>query len=210
MSDPQQQRITARGALRSDVWNLPNALTMARVLMIPLVLRYVVAATPRDAFIAAWLYGATAVTDLLDGYLARKQNLVSVFGKFMDPLADKLLVMATLIYLTRMGRIPPWIVALLIGREIAVTGLRSIASSEGVVIAAGESGKWKTALQMVGILCLVLHFPHAIVPGYPYPVDLNLVGQWLVLLSLVFSVTSAVEYLALFLAAVEAKEQRRA
>jgi CDP-diacylglycerol--glycerol-3-phosphate 3-phosphatidyltransferase len=210
VSDPQQQRITARGALRSDVWNLPNALTMARVLMIPLVLRYVVAATPRDAFIAAWLYGATAVTDLLDGYLARKQNLVSVFGKFMDPLADKLLVMATLIYLTRMGRIPPWVVALLIGREIAVTGLRSIASSEGVVIAAGESGKWKTALQMVGILCLVLHFPHAIVPGYPHLVDLNLVGQWLVLLSLVFSVTSAVEYLALFLAAVEAKEQRRA
>ncbi len=210
MSDPQQQRITARGALRSDVWNLPNALTMARVLMIPVVLRYVVAATPRDAFIAAWLYGATAVTDLLDGYLARKQNLVSVFGKFMDPLADKLLVMATLIYLTRMGRIPPWVVALLIGREIAVTGLRSIASSEGVVIAAGESGKWKTALQMVGILCLVLHFPHALVPGYPHPVDLNLVGQWLVLLSLIFSVTSAVEYLALFLAAVEAKEQRRA
>ncbi len=198
----------ARRALREDVWNLPNVLTMGRVLMIPVVLRYVVSGTPRDAFIAGWLYGATAITDLLDGWLARKWNLISVFGKFMDPLADKLLVMATLVYMTRMGRIPAWIVVVLIGREIAVTGLRSIASSEGVVIAAGESGKWKAALQMVGIACLVLHFPHPVVPFWPHPVDLNIAGQWLVLISLVFSVTSAVEYVGLFIAAVEAKEQR--
>jgi CDP-diacylglycerol--glycerol-3-phosphate 3-phosphatidyltransferase len=200
---------TARRAFRDDVLNLPNVLTMGRVLMIPVVLWYVVSGTARDAFIAAWLYGATAITDLLDGWLARKWNLISVFGKFMDPLADKLLVMALLVYLTRMGRIPPWIVVVLLGREISVTALRSIASSEGVVIAAGESGKWKAALQMVGIACLVLHFPHRVVPLYPHPVDLNVVGQWLVLLSLVFSVTSAVEYLWLFGAAVEAKEQRK-
>lgn len=198
----------ARKAFREDVWNLPNALTMARVALIPVVLWYLASGTPRDSFIAAWLYGASAVTDLLDGYLARKWNLISVFGKFMDPLADKLLVMATLIYLTRMGRIEPWIVVVLLGREISITALRSIASSEGVVIAAGESGKWKTALQMVGILCLVLHFPHRVLPWWPDPIDLNTVGQWLVLLSLVFSVTSAVEYLRLFIAAVEAKEQR--
>jgi CDP-diacylglycerol--glycerol-3-phosphate 3-phosphatidyltransferase len=182
---------------------------MARVAMIPVVLWFVASGTPRDAVIAAWLYGATAVTDLLDGYLARKQNLVSVFGKFMDPLADKLLVMALLIYMTRMGRIAPWIVVVLLAREISITALRSIASSEGVVIAAGESGKWKTALQLVGILCLVLHFPYAVMPGWPEPVDLNLAGQWLVLLSLVFSVTSAVEYVRLFIAAVDAKERRR-
>jgi CDP-diacylglycerol--glycerol-3-phosphate 3-phosphatidyltransferase len=200
---------TARRAFRDDVLNLPNVLTMGRVLMIPVVLWYVVSGTERDAFIAAWLYGATAITDLLDGWLARKWNLISVFGKFMDPLADKLLVMALLVYLTRMGRIPPWIVVVLLGREISVTALRSIASSEGVVIAAGESGKWKAALQMVGIACLVLHFPHRVVPFWAHPVDLNVVGQWLVLLSLVFSVTSAVEYLWLFSAAVEAKEQRK-
>jgi len=199
----------ARRAFRDDVLNLPNVLTMGRVLMIPVVLWYVVSGTERDAFIAAWLYGATAITDLLDGWLARKWNLISVFGKFMDPLADKLLVMALLIYLTRMGRISPGIVVVLLGREISVTALRSIASSEGVVIAAGESGKWKAALQMVGIACLVLHFPHRVVPFYPHPIDLNVVGQWLVLLSLVFSVTSAVEYLWLFSAAVEAKEQRK-
>ena len=198
-----------KGAVKQDVWNVPNALTMARVAMIPVVLWFVASGTPRDAVIAAWLYGATAVTDLLDGYLARRQGLVTVFGKFMDPLADKLLVMALLVYLTRMGRIAPWIVAVLLAREVSITALRSIASSEGVVIAAGESGKWKTALQLVGILCLVLHFPYPVMPGWPHPVDLNLAGQWLVLLSLVFSVTSAVEYVRLFIAAVDAKDRRR-
>jgi CDP-diacylglycerol--glycerol-3-phosphate 3-phosphatidyltransferase len=208
-SAPPPSRSERRRAFRDDVWNLPNILTMARVAMIPAVLWYVTKATPESALIAAWLYGATAVTDLLDGYLARKFNLVSVFGKFMDPLADKLLVMAVLIYLVRMGRIAEWIVVVLVGREITVTGLRSIASSEGVVIAAGESGKWKAALQMVGILCLILHFPHRVVPFYPHPVDLNLAGEWLVLLSMVFSMTSLLEYLGMFYAAVEAKEQRQ-
>lgn len=177
--------------------------------MIPLVLYYITLGTPRDAVIAGWLYGATAVTDLLDGYLARKQGLVTVFGKFLDPLADKLLVMATLIYLTRMGRIAPWIVVVLLGRELTITSLRAIAANEGVVIAAGEGGKWKAALQMVGILCLVLHFPYRVVPFYPHPVDLNLAGEWLIVLSMVFSVTSALEYTRLFVAAVDAKERRQ-
>jgi CDP-diacylglycerol---glycerol-3-phosphate 3-phosphatidyltransferase len=203
VSDP-----ATRKAFRDDVWNIPNILTMGRVAMIPAVLWYMASGTPRDCFVAAWLYGVSAITDLLDGWLARKLNLISVFGKFLDPLADKLLVMAMLIYMTHMGRVSPWVVALLLGREITITGLRSIASSEGVVIAAGESGKWKTALQMVGIACLVLHYPHKVLPGYNHPIDLNIVGQWLVMLSLIFSLTSAVEYFRLFIAAVEAKEQR--
>ncbi len=207
-ADLRALRRARRRAAREDIWNVPNALTMARVAMIPVVLWFVDAGTPRDGFIAAWLYGATAVTDLLDGWLARRQNLITIFGKFMDPLADKLLVMALLIYLTRMGRIAPWIVVVLLGREVAVTSLRAIASSEGVVIAAGESGKWKTALQMVGILCLVLHFPYPVMPFWPHPVDLNLTGQYLVLLSLVFSVTSGVEYVALFVEAVLARRSR--
>jgi CDP-diacylglycerol--glycerol-3-phosphate 3-phosphatidyltransferase len=130
-----------------------------------------------------------------------------VLGQFLDPLADKLLVMASLIWMTPMGRIPAWAVVLLLGREISVTGLRSIASSSGVVIAAASGGKQKTALQMVGILCLII--------GYPYHlnlyivdlgmVDLVIVGRALVYLSLVFSITSAVEYFGLFVAAVEAK-----
>jgi CDP-diacylglycerol--glycerol-3-phosphate 3-phosphatidyltransferase len=137
---------------------------------------------------------------------------VSVLGKFLDPLADKLLVMAVLIYMIPMGRIPTWAVALLLAREISVTGLRSIASSEGVVIAAGDDGKTKTALQMVGILCLILGYPYHLTLG---PVDLGnvdlvYVGRTLVYISLVFSIVSALSYTRLFAEAVDAKNRRGA
>jgi CDP-diacylglycerol--glycerol-3-phosphate 3-phosphatidyltransferase len=110
-----------------------------------------------------------------------------------------------------MGRIQEWVVVLLIGREISITGLRSIASSEGVVIAAGEGGKSKTALQMVGILCLIIGFPYRLDLGFLDLgiVDLVRVGRWLIYVSLFFSVTSAVEYVGLFAEAVEAKDRRR-
>lgn len=196
--------------MREDVWNLPNILTMGRVAMIPLVLWLLGRGTPKDCAWAAIAYGAAAITDLLDGYLARKLNVVSVLGKFLDPLADKLIVMASLIWMVPMGRIPEWAVVLLLAREISVTGLRSIASSEGVVIAAGGGGKSKTALQMIGIVALIV--------GYPYHldlwiidlgvVDLVMVGRWLIYISLVFSITSALEYVGLFAEAVEAKERR--
>jgi CDP-diacylglycerol--glycerol-3-phosphate 3-phosphatidyltransferase len=161
--------------------------------------------------IAASVYSAAAITDLLDGYLARKLRVVSVLGKFLDPLADKLLVMASLVWMVPMGRIPEWAVILLIGREISVTGLRSIASSEGVVIAAGEGGKSKTALQMIGILCLIIGFPYHLSLGFidMGMVDLVYVGRALIYVSLVFSLTSAVEYMSLFAQAVEAKSKRR-
>ncbi|HEY3234721.1 MAG TPA: CDP-diacylglycerol--glycerol-3-phosphate 3-phosphatidyltransferase, partial [Polyangiaceae bacterium] len=134
--------------------NLPNLLTMGRVAVIPVVLWLLDRGTPKDCAWAALVYSAAAITDLLDGYLARRMNVVSVLGKFLDPLADKLLVMASLVWMIPMGRIAGWVVVLLLAREISVTGLRSIASSEGVVIAAGGGGKRKTALQMIGILCL--------------------------------------------------------
>jgi CDP-diacylglycerol--glycerol-3-phosphate 3-phosphatidyltransferase len=200
----------SRRAFWADAVNLPNALTMGRIVLIPLVLWFVGEGTPRGALLAAWTWAALSVTDFLDGFLARKLNIESVVGKFLDPLADKLLVMALLIYMVPMGRIAAWVVVVLLGRELAITGLRSIASSEGIVIGAGSGGKWKTAIQMVGILCLILHFPHRVVPFYSGLVDLNVVGQWLVLLSLVFSLTSAVEYSALFAAGIEAKEKRDA
>jgi CDP-diacylglycerol--glycerol-3-phosphate 3-phosphatidyltransferase len=167
--------------------------------------------TPKDCVIAAVVYSAAAITDLLDGYLARKMRVVSVLGKFLDPLADKLLVMASLVWMVPMGRIPEWAVVLLIGREISVTGLRSIASSEGVVIAAGEGGKSKTALQMIGILCLIIGFPYHLSLGFidMGMVDLVYVGRALIYVSLVFSLTSAVEYMGLFAQAVEAKSKRR-
>jgi len=203
-------RLARRRSIREDAVNLPNILTMARVAMIPLVLWLMDRGTPKDCVIAAVVYSLAAITDLLDGYLARKMRVVSVLGKFLDPLADKLLVTASLIWMVPMGRIPAWAVILLIGREISVTGLRSIASSEGVVIAAGESGKSKTALQMVGILCLILGFPYHLSLGFIDlgRVDLVHVGRALIYVSLVFSLTSAVEYVGLFAQAVEAKGRR--
>lgn len=191
--------------------NLPNLLTMGRVAIIPVFLWFLQQGDRKDCVIAALIYAAAAITDLLDGYLARQMNVVSVLGKFLDPLADKLLVMASLVWMVPMGRIPEWAVVLLLGREISITALRSIASSEGVVIAAGEGGKSKTALQMVGILCLIIGYPYHLSLGFLDLglVDLVPVGRWLVYVSLFFSVTSAVEYVGLFAQAVEAKERRR-
>jgi CDP-diacylglycerol--glycerol-3-phosphate 3-phosphatidyltransferase len=207
--DPQA-RAERRSSLRQDALNLPNLLTMARVAIIPLVLWLLDRGTPKDCVWAAIVYSAAAITDMLDGYLARRMNVVSVLGKFLDPLADKLLVMSSLIWMVPMGRIAEWAVVLLLAREISVTALRSIASSEGVVIAAGEGGKSKTALQMVGLLCLIIGYPYHLSLGFLDlgVVDLVHVGRWLIYISLVFSITSALEYVTLFAEAVEAKERR--
>jgi CDP-diacylglycerol---glycerol-3-phosphate 3-phosphatidyltransferase len=197
-------------SLWHDAKNLPNLLTFARILMIPAVLVLLSRGTPRDCFWAAIVYSAAAITDALDGWLARRQGLVSVLGKFLDPLADKLIVAAVLVWLVSMGRIPAWAVALLISREISITALRSIASSEGLVIAAGEGGKAKTALQMIGIICLILGFPYR-VDGLFYDfgvVDLVHVGRLLVYASLVFSLTSAASYIGLFAEAIDDKNHR--
>lgn len=205
------KRRRQRRTLKEDALNLPNLLTFGRVAIIPLVLYLLARGTPKDCVWAAVVYSAAAITDLLDGYLARRMNVVSVLGKFLDPLADKLLVMASLVYMVPMGRIPEWVVVLLLAREISVTALRSIASTEGVVIAAGEEGKSKTALQMVGILCLILGYPYHLTLG---PLDLGLVdlvyvGRALIYISLVFSIVSAVSYLRVFGAAVEANQERQ-
>ena len=197
-------------SLKQEVLNTPNLLTMGRVAIIPLVLVLLDRGTPRDCIWAALVYSTAAVTDLIDGYVARRWNIVTVLGKFLDPLADKLLVMATLVWMVPMGRIPGWAVVLLLAREISITALRSIASSEGVIIAAGGGGKAKTALQMVGILLLIIGYPYTLSIG-PLSlglVDLVRVGRALVYLSLVFSAISAVQYVALFARAIDEKEKR--
>lgn len=206
-----ERRRQRRRSMKEDALNLPNMLTFGRVAVIPVVIYLLDRGTPKDCVWAAIVYSLAAITDLLDGYLARKMNVVSVLGKFLDPLADKLLVMASLVYMMPMGRIPEWAVVLLLAREISVTGLRSIASSEGVVIAAGDDGKSKTALQMVGILCLILGYPYHLELG---PIDLGIVdlvyvGRALVYVSLVFSIMSAVSYVRLFAAAAEANADRK-
>ncbi|MBI5533696.1 MAG: CDP-diacylglycerol--glycerol-3-phosphate 3-phosphatidyltransferase [Deltaproteobacteria bacterium] len=184
---------------------------MGRMVIIPLVLYFLYRGSQFDCYLAAVTFTVAAITDFLDGYLARRQNLVSVLGKFLDPLADKLIVMASLVWLVTMGRIAAWVVILLLAREITITALRAVASNEGLVIAAGRGGKSKTALQMIGIACLLL--------GYPYHIDLGIVdfgvidtvhvGRMMVYLSLFFSLTSAFQYGKFFVDAVESKERKQ-
>jgi CDP-diacylglycerol--glycerol-3-phosphate 3-phosphatidyltransferase len=204
--------MAARHSIRQDALNIPNLLTMGRVVMIPVCLVFLGEDTPRAGFWAAIVFTLAALTDLVDGWLARKMNVVSVLGKLLDPLADKLIVMACLVWMVPMGRIPAWVVVLLLGRDIAVTGLRSVAASEGVVIAAGEEGKAKTALQMIGIVCLILGYPyHLSYAGIDLgAVDLVHAGRMLVYLSIIFSLASAAQYVRLFVLAVEAKEKKQA
>jgi CDP-diacylglycerol--glycerol-3-phosphate 3-phosphatidyltransferase len=201
----RQQRRT----LWEDARNIPNLLTFARIVMIPMVLVLLDRGSPRDCFWAAAVYSLAALTDMLDGWLARRQGLVSVLGKFLDPLADKLIVAGTLVWLVPMGRIGAWAVVLLISREITITALRSIASSEGIIIAAGDGGKTKTALQMIGIVCLILGYPYTFTIGiYDFgAVDLVHVGRLLIYLSLVFSLWSAGRYMSLFVDAIDAKNK---
>jgi CDP-diacylglycerol---glycerol-3-phosphate 3-phosphatidyltransferase len=146
--------------LRSGRLNLPNLLTLARIAAIPLLVVLMLSPSRQAGFWAAALFGAAAATDFIDGWLARKWGVVTVLGKFLDPLADKLIVMAALIMLIPHGRVPAWAVFLLLAREMIVTGLRSIASSEGIVIDASDLGKVKTIYQMVAIPGLLLHYDY--------------------------------------------------
>jgi CDP-diacylglycerol---glycerol-3-phosphate 3-phosphatidyltransferase len=206
--DPKARARVRRQTFWQDAKNVPNLLTFARILMIPAVLVLLSRGNPRDCLWAAAVYALAAITDALDGYIARRQGLVSVLGKFLDPLADKLIVASTLVWLVPMGRIAAWAVVLLLCREITITALRSIASSEGIIIAAGDGGKAKTALQMVGIICLILGYPYRVHLGYNFgTVDLVHVGRMLVYLSLFFSITSALKYVGLFVDAIDAEKK---
>lgn len=136
--------------------NLPNKLTIFRVLLIPFfVVFLLVDITPYDNWIALAIFIVASLTDLLDGKIARKYNLVTNFGKFMDPLADKLLVCSALICLVEMERIAAWMVIVIIAREFIISGFRLVASDNGVVIAASYWGKFKTTFQMV-MICLMI------------------------------------------------------
>ena len=182
-------------SFRKEILNIPNMLTIGRVLIIPVVLYYLAQDTPKSSMIAMVLFSAASVTDAVDGWLARKWKIVTITGKFLDPLADKLLVMALLILMVPMGRIHAWVVILLLSREITITALRSFAADEGLIIAADTGGKIKAALQMVGILFLCVHFKYPLELIWFHPViDYHVVGYWMILVSLGFSLFSAVGY----------------
>lgn len=140
--------------------NLPNKLTVLRVLMIPFFVLFMLAPFAQNkacAIIAFIIFVAASFTDMLDGKIARKYNLITNFGKFMDPLADKLLVCSALICLVSLKRIPAWIVIVIIAREFIISGFRLVASDQGIVIAASYWGKFKTVSQMIMTGLLILH-----------------------------------------------------
>lgn len=193
--------------LREQFWNLPNILTLGRIAVIPLFMWLTYDGNPLYSLGAAILFSLAAITDVVDGYLARRWKMVTIVGKFMDPLADKLIVLAALVMMVRLGRIPAWLVILLLSREFVVTGLRTIAANEGMVISAGQEGKWKTSLQLVGIISLCIHYVHPLwMPWSTYRVDYNLVGRVLVYLSAIFSIWSAAGYFRAFLSMVARKD----
>jgi len=204
-----QRRARRRQTIREEFTNLPNLITLARIASIPLVLVFIDDSDPVRSLWACLIFLVASVSDALDGYLARSRKMITVVGKFLDPLADKLLVMAVLVYMVRIGRVPDWIAVLLIGREIAITGLRGIAISEGLVIAASPFGKNKTAFQLIGIAFLILHFPYPLL-GTNHVIDFHSVGLTVIYVSLVFSIFSAIQYFQFFLEAAEDKERREA
>jgi CDP-diacylglycerol--glycerol-3-phosphate 3-phosphatidyltransferase len=139
--------------------NVPNLLTVARILAVPVLVVALLEETPDGDVIAAAVFALAAFTDGLDGYIARRHRQVTTFGKLMDPLADKLLVIAALVSLVSLDRLPAWVAMVIIAREIAVTGLRSLAAERGVVIAASWLGKVKTLLQVLAIFALIAFDP---------------------------------------------------
>jgi CDP-diacylglycerol--glycerol-3-phosphate 3-phosphatidyltransferase len=147
-------------SLRTGLLNLPNLLTLGRIAAIPVLVVLLLFDSKDAGFWAAAVFGLAAITDWLDGWFARKWEIVTVLGKFLDPLADKLIVMAAFIMLIPMGRVPALAVFLILAREMVVTGLRSIASSEGIIIAASDLGKYKTIFQMTAIPGLLLHYDY--------------------------------------------------
>ena len=139
--------------------NLPNALTVLRILLVPVVVVALLDETPNGDAIAAGVFALAALTDTLDGYIARSRGAITTFGKLMDPIADKLLVAASLIALVSLQRLDAWIAMVIIAREFAVTGLRMVAVEQGVVIQASWLGKTKTILQVAAIICLIAFDP---------------------------------------------------
>jgi CDP-diacylglycerol---glycerol-3-phosphate 3-phosphatidyltransferase len=139
--------------------NVPNVLTLLRILAVPVIVVALLGETPNGDALAAGVFALAAFTDGLDGYIARRRRDVTTFGKLMDPLADKLLIVAALVSLVSLGRLAAWVAMVIIARELAVTGLRAVAVEQGVVIAASWLGKLKTALQVAAVFALIIWNP---------------------------------------------------
>lgn len=177
--------------IKENIWSTPNYLTISRVAMIPLIMFFLFFEGKFASFMACVIFIIASITDWYDGYLARKEHSVTSFGKFLDPLADKLLVMATMIMLIPLDRIDAWIVVLILGREITITGLRGIASAEGIVIAASPLGKYKTGFQIAALIGLTMHYTY-------YGFNFQFWGTLLLWIALALTLWSGFDYMKKF------------
>ena len=201
---------------KAPIWNIANYLTMARIVAIPIVIVLLMLVEPETrkqswftlvpaqpqghnlayCLIAALIFALASITDYLDGYLARKRNLVTNLGKLLDPLADKLLVIGAMIMLVELSRLPGWMALVVIAREIGITALRGIATDQGVVIAASQLGKYKTAATMPALVALILYYK---LPLFIF-VNVNCfaVGMILLAIAVVLTVWSGLDYFIRF------------
>ena len=179
--------------------NLPNKISIARICLIPIFMVFLLVPLPLGTWdiygdelpishaLGCLLFVIAAATDWLDGYLARKYNLISNFGKFLDPLADKLLVTAALLSLIELQMLPAWMAIIILSREFAVTGMRLVAAADGHVIAASPLGKWKTLFQMAALAVLLLH-------NFPFSIWNIPVGMLLMWIAVLLTIISGIDY----------------
>lgn len=170
-----------------NILSHPNSLTLFRVVASPVIVILLLFPSRTNTFIAAMIFSAAAITDFLDGFFARQKGLVSNFGKVMDPIADKVLVSTSFIMLTALGWIPAWIVCIIIGREIAVTGLRNIIAENGQDLSASSLGKYKTGFQIAAIIPLMINFSYL-------TIDFHKIGIIFLWVALTLTVWSGAAY----------------
>lgn len=185
----------------NDILNIPNLLTIFRIALIPVLVLLLLSPSELSSILSVVVFSIASITDWLDGYLARKMNIVTNLGKFLDPIADKLLIAAALVMLVGLGRVPAWMVVVIIGREIAVTGLRSIASSEGIIIAASDLGKGKMILQISALIGLLLHYQYM-------GIDFHAVGMMLLWVALALTAWSGFDYFYNFMKVILKEPQK--
>ncbi len=176
--------------------NLPNKITLLRIFLTPLIIVFLISPSMWSCFIAAVIFTLAAISDWLDGHLARVTNQVTVLGKLLDPIADKLLVLAALVPLVELDRVSAWIVVVIIGREVAVSGLRMIASAQGIYIEASPFGKYKMVAEIVAILFLILDFN----------ILFHYLGQIGIVTAMIISIGSAIDYFSQFWGKLDLKD----
>lgn len=167
--------------------NLPNKLTILRIILIPVFVVLLLINIPYGDYFAAAIFIIAALTDSLDGYLARRWKQVTRLGIILDPLADKLLITAALISLVELGRIPGWIAIVILGREFAVSGLRAVKAGDGIIIPASIFGKLKTLTQIIAVLLIILENTYRSVTTLP-------IGRWAMYIAVLITIISGVEY----------------